>query len=288
MTNMLHYDIMVIEVYAVKEEQYLEVRHKTIRKANELIQKSRFSLTLQQQKILLYLISQITPYDETFKQYEFSIPEFCRICGIQVESGKNYKDLKTAIKDIRDKSIWVTMPNGMDSLLSWIEKARIDSGSGIVQIKLDDDMKPFLLQLKENFTQYELIFTLHFKSKYTIRLYELIKSIHFQELQEYKKRYDVDELRRLLDADIYKEYRNLKQRVLTPSTKEINEYSDKIVTMEEIRQGRKVLAVEFTISSKETLDVVKIRDTIDKEMGADQVTLWDMLEQKRLVTAEST
>lgn len=271
----------------MQDEQYLEARHKTIRKANELIQKGRFSLTLQQQKVLLYLISQITPYDEDFKQYEFSIPEFCRVCGIQADSGKNYKDLKTAIKDIRDKSVWVTMPNGVDSLLSWIEKARIDSGSGIVQIKLDDDMKPFLLQLKENFTQYELIFTLHFKSKYTIRLYELIKSIHFQELQEYKRRYDVDELRRLLDAGIYKEYRNLKQRVLTPSMKEINEYSDKIVTMEEIRRGRKVLAVEFTISSKETLEVVKIKDTIDREMGTGQVTLWDMMEQESLVTAES-
>lgn len=267
----------------MKEDQYLAIRHKTVRKANELIQKSRFSLSLQQQKIILYLISQISPQDEEFKQYEFSIPEFCRVCGIETESGKNYSDLKSAIKDIRDKSIWVTMPDGLESLIAWIEKAKINPGSGSVTIRLDDDMKPFLLQLRENYTQYELIFTLHFKSKYTIRLYELIKSIHYHEMKAYTRKYGVDELKKLLDAEIYTEYRNFKQRVLTPSIKEINTYSDKVVTMEEIKRGRKVLAIEFTIASKDTLDVIKIRDEIDKEMGTDQLTLWDQLEDKGYV-----
>ena len=267
----------------MKEDQYLAIRHKTVRKANELIQKSRFSLSLQQQKIMLYLISQISPQDEEFKQYEFSIPEFCRVCGIETESGKNYSDLKSAIKDIRDKSIWVTMPDGLESLIAWIEKAKINPGSGSVTIRLDDDMKPFLLQLRENYTQYELIFTLHFKSKYTIRLYELIKSIHYHEMKAYTRKYGVDELKKLLDAEIYTEYRNFKQRVLTPSIKEINTYSDKVVTMEEIKRGRKVLAIEFTIASKDTLDVIKIRDEIDKEMGTDQLTLWDQLEDKGYV-----
>ena len=267
----------------MKEDQYLAIRHKTVRKANELIQKSRFSLSLQQQKIILYLISQISPQDEEFKQYEFSIPEFCRVCGIETESGKNYSDLKSAIKDIRDKSIWVTMPDGLESLIAWIEKAKINPGSGSVTIRLDDDMKPFLLQLRENYTQYELIFTLHFKSKYTIRLYELIKSIHYHDMKAYTRKYGVDELKKLLDAEIYTEYRNFKQRVLTPSIKEINTYSDKVVTMEEIKRGRKVLAIEFTIASKDTLDVIKIRDEIDKEMGTDQLTLWDQLEDKGYV-----
>lgn len=261
----------------------MAVRHKMVRKANALIQKSRFDLSMQQQKILLYLISQITPYDEDFKQYEFRISEFCKVCGIDGTSGKNYKDLKDAIQEIRNKSIWVTMPNGVDSLLSWVEKARMDSGSGTIQIRLDDDMKPFLLQLKQNYTQYELIFTLHFKSKYTIRLYELIKSIHFHELEEYQKDFAVDDLRQLLDAEKYQHYKDLKRRVLLPSVREINEYSDKIVTMEEVKTGRWITSVVFTIKSKPTLEVLQIRDAIDKELGTDQISLWDELENKGLV-----
>ena len=98
-----------------------ELRGKTVVKANELIQKSRFNLSLQQQKIVLYLISQITPYDEDFKLYEFSISEFCRVCGIDETSGKNYQDLKAAIKEIADKSLWITLEDE-ETLLRWIEK----------------------------------------------------------------------------------------------------------------------------------------------------------------------
>ena len=44
---------------------------KKVNKSNDLIQRSRFNLSLQEQKIILYLISQITPYDHDFKLYEF-------------------------------------------------------------------------------------------------------------------------------------------------------------------------------------------------------------------------
>lgn len=271
------------------ETRILDIRNGMVRKANDLIQKSRFNLSLQQQKIVLYLISQITPFDEEFKTYEFSIPEFCRVCGIISDGGKNYNDLKTAVKDIADKSLWVTLANGDETLLRWIEKAKITSGGGTIKIRLDDDMKPYLLQLKENYTQYELIFTLHFKSKYTIRLYELIKSIHFHDLETYKRKYPVDDLRRLIDAEIYTEYRNLKQRALLPAISEINEYSDKKISMEEIRRGRKVIAVEFTIESKDSLETLKIRDGIEKEMGLlpGQVTLWDEMTEKGYIPPEN-
>ncbi len=266
----------------MQEDNYLAARGKTVTKANELIQKSRFSLSLQQQKIVLYLISQITPYDEDFKLYNFSIPEFCRVCGIDETSGRNYEALKSAIKEISDKSVWITLENGKQTLVRWIEKPYIDDGKGFIQIRLDNDMRPFLLQLKQNFTQYQLIYTLHFKSKYTIRMYELIKSIHFNELETYKRKYTIEELQRLLDAATYKEYRDLKRRVLTSAIREINEYSDKNVSMEEVRRGRKVLAVEFTITTKESMESLKIRSRIEHEFGTDQ-TLWDELQEKGYV-----
>ena len=60
------------EVIALKQDsKILDVRHKTVVKANDLIQKSRFSLSVQQQKIVLYLISQITQFDTEFKLYDF-------------------------------------------------------------------------------------------------------------------------------------------------------------------------------------------------------------------------
>jgi plasmid replication initiation protein len=278
--------MMLPEVRTMKEDtKYLELRNATVVKANDMIQKSRFNLTLQQQKIILYLISQIEPGDKEFQTYEFSITEFCRVCGIDI-SGKNYNDLKENIKEISCKALWVTMPNGDESLLRWIEKAKIINAGGLIQIRLDDDLKPFLLQLKENFTKYELVYTLHFKSKYTIRLYELIKSIHYHELQEYRRRFDVDELRRILGAETYPIYKNFKQRVLSPTIEEINKYSDKTLAIEEIKQGRKIVAIELIVGSKDSLETMRIRDGIDKEMGMlpGQTSIYDEMVEKGIVS----
>ena len=261
------------------EKQIASLRNRTVVKANELIQKSRFNLSLQQQKIVLYLISQITPFDEEFKLYEFSIAEFCKVCGIDDTSGKNYTDLKQAIKEIADKSLWISIEDE-ETLLRWIEKPYINKNSGRIRIRLDEDMKPFLLQLKENFTKYELLWTLHFKSKYTIRLYELIKSIHFHELEQYNREFKLDNLRRMLGAENYTTYQTFKTRVLIPAVNEINSYSDKNVVYEPIKDGKSVVSIKFTISTKDVIERVKLQSDIEKEFGLDQLTLWDALEDK--------
>ena len=45
-------------------------RGQVVLKANSLIQKTRYSLSLQEQKIILYIISKLEPTDEEFKHYE--------------------------------------------------------------------------------------------------------------------------------------------------------------------------------------------------------------------------
>lgn len=256
------------------EQTYLEKRNNRVVKANELIQKSRFSLSLQQQKIVLYLISQIMPADEEFKLYDFSISEFCKVCGIDYYSGKNYADLKAAIKDIADKSLWIKLPTGKETLIRWIEKPYIDEKSGVIEIKLDEDMKPFLLQLKENFTQYELLWTLKFKSKYTIRLYELVKSIHYHDVNEYRRVFTLDELRRILGAETYKTYQAFKERVLEPAINEINAFSDKNVDYRTEKTGRSVSRIMLIVSSKDTIDRLKLQSEIEKEFELGQMSLW--------------
>lgn len=227
-------------------------RYNTVVKANTLIQNSRFSLTAQQQKIVLYIISQIEPFDEELKLYSFEITEFCKLCGIEPK-GANYNFLKNAVKDISDKSIWITLDNGKETLVRWIEKPYIDERSGTIQIKLDEDMKPYLLQLKEKFTKYELIYTLNFKSKYSIRLYEFLKSIHYKPLKPYSQTIEIEKFMRLLDST-YKEFKDFHKRVLIPAQKEINKFSDILFNYELITKGRKTTDIKITIQSKEIID----------------------------------
>lgn len=259
----------------MSELHITDPRERKVTKANELIQKSRFSLSAQQQKIVLFLISQINPWDEDFKVYKFSIAEFSRVCGISRLGGKDYAEMKAAIKEIADKSLWVRLDNGKETLLRWIEKPYIDEGKGTVEIRLDKDMKPYLLQLRENFTDYELVYTLRFRSKYSIRLYELVRSVHYHDMERVCCRFSVSQLKELLDAGEYGEYRDFKRRVLKTAVNEVNLYSDRDVEYTELKQGRKVMGLEFIIKAKSLDERLTLRAEIDRTMGPPQLSFWD-------------
>jgi plasmid replication initiation protein len=231
---------------------------KMVVKANDLIQKSQFDLSLLQQKVVLFLISQLKTWDEDFKLYEFSIADFCKACCIDYKSGKNYSMLKSAIKEIADKSIWVTLENGKHTLVRWIEKPYINEQSGTIQIRLDNDMKPYLLQLQDNFTQYELVWALQFKRKYSVRLYELAKSIHYNELASYERVYELEELRKLMGAEKYNTWQTFKIRALEPAIEEINSCSDKIIEYQTITYGKVVGRVRLIIKSKEITERLEL------------------------------
>ena len=247
----------------------VKAQSQTIIKANDLIQRSRFSLSLLQQKAVLYLISQIQPTDEDFKLYEFSISDFYKVCGITNDSGRNYEMLKSSIKEIADKSLWITLPNGKETLVRWIEKPYIDKNNGTIRIKLDADMKPFLLQLQSNFTKYELFWTLQFRKKYSVRLYELVKSIHYNELVPYEKIYDLEELKKLLDAENHKTFQHFKERALEPAIEEINEYSDKVVEYEPIRYGRTIGRIKLKVATKDAMLRLQLRVEQEKSLGVE-------------------
>jgi plasmid replication initiation protein len=227
-----------------------ELRDYKVVKSNDLIQKSRFQLSLQEQKIILYLISKIKPDDEIFTEHEFKIIEFCQMCGIEIYNGKNHKNVKDAIKNLADKSVWITLETGTETLIRWINKARINKKSGIVKIRLDDDMKPYLLQLKERFTSYELLYTLAMKSQYSVRMYELLKSYEWR----HKQTFQIEELKRILLAENYTLFPDFKRKVLDISMREINELSDITVTYEIIKEGRKYTKLDFSINLKKGLE----------------------------------
>ena len=234
------------------------------------------------QRVLLYLVSRINPEDDSFQPIEFSVSEYCAIAGIDTTNGKHYIALKSAIKSLADKSIWITMPDGKYKLFRWISTAEINPNSGIVQIQFFDGMKPYLLKLRENFTSFQLVWTLRFRSKFSHRLYELIKSIHYNELESYTRTYPVDELRRIMGAEHYGTYQAFKARALSPACDEINEYSDKTLAWTPIKTGKQVTAITLTIGTKDAMERIELQDRIEKELGIlpGQVTLWDMMKDR--------
>lgn len=239
----------------LEDNKYLAIHDSYVVKSNDLIQKSRFKLSLQQQKVVLYLCSMIKPEDEDFRKYTIPIREFCQMCSIDGVGGRQYKAIETTLEQLRQKSYIIRLNKNLSTSVSWVSKWYLDTSASVrsVIIQLDPDMKPYLLRLKSNYTKYEYAYTLRMTHKATPRLYELLKSYHYDKLKPYDKSFDVDELRAILDAtdkDSYKQFRYFRYVVLEPAIKEINEQTDISVSLTTRKQGRTVVEVTFHIESK--------------------------------------
>lgn len=224
--------------------ELVKLRNNKVVKANTLIQQSRHHLSVQQQKVLLFIISHLKPDQKEFEWQTFDIAEFCRVCGI-VAAGDNYKDLKNAILGLKNKGFWITVDDD-DITVSWVAKAKITPKQGQIKIMLDNDMKPFLLELKARFTAFDLKYTLAMRSKYSVRLYELLKSYANQHSIV---TFDLPRFKVLIGAD-YELWYDIKRFVLETATSEINEVSDINVSWRGLKKGRSFVGIEFIISLK--------------------------------------
>ena len=252
--------------------ELVTLRNSEIKKSNLLIQQSRHQFTVQQQKILLLLISQLDPDQTSFDWQTFDIPEFCRVCGIEAQQGRTYKYVKDAVLDIRNKGFWVKVGGEEDKdrevIMSWIRQAEILPNNGKIAIKLDDQMKPYLLELREKFTQYQLKYALAMRSKYAVRLYELLKSYENKKKGQTDVDFSLDWFKIRVGVD-YERWVDIRRFVIDTAIKEINVVSDIFVTYETMKRGRAVAGVKFLIESKKDWDsqVAAERAVFDRLKG---------------------
>lgn len=228
-----------------------ESREMIVSKANFLVQHGRFKLSIPEQKTLAYIISLIPPRksktDIQPLEYKFNIREYCKVCGFSYDSGKNYADIKTTLQKLSDRSFWLPIGDE-DVLCRWLSKAKTNKKSGIATVKLDEDLLPFLLDLQKDFTAYQLLDILPMTSKYSIRLYDLLKS--YANLTTWT--FGADELQDMLDSEYKDNFSDFEKRVLKVAEKEINKYTALNVRHEVAERGRynKVTKIKFYIYTK--------------------------------------
>jgi len=144
-----------------------------VRQSNKLVE-ARYSLTLNEQRVILSLISMIHPKDKDFQYYELDITQLTKLMGIDPKHAT--RDVENVIFSVQlrattRKAILYGCPTryGID-WLSAVKKV-----GNKIQLRFDPSLKPYLLQLKKQFTQFQLEIIVQFKSAYTIRIYALLK-----------------------------------------------------------------------------------------------------------------
>lgn len=219
--------------------------------ANDLIG-GRQSLKLNSAKLIRAAIMQIVPEDEELKPYVITIKELSEL--LKVSESNLYRDIDDItddiiknpvfIKEISRRQIkWIKIP--------WVTRCEYNSDVGVA-IKLNDDLKPFLIKLREYYTQYSLDNILTMKSTYSIRIFELLQEKIKTKLLGRNGEYveiSVQELRECCDCeDKYKSFNNFKTRVIDTACKEINTLTMFRVKYIYSKHGKSIVAIVFHVN----------------------------------------
>lgn len=251
-----------------------KMREYLVVKGNELIQRNRFELSLPEQKTVAFICSMIKPIESLDRangapfqlEYEFNIRDYCKVCGIDYDNGKNYADVKATLKRLRDRSMWMSLDNDSETIVAWLDRVTTNKKSGIAKIRIDDRLAPYLFDLGVKFTQYQLYNILAMKSAFSVRIYELMRSYAFQK----SKTFDLDELKQLLSVKNVKSYDrfpDFRRKVLEKAQEEINELTDIDIYFEPILKGRKTVKVKFRIETKNAIERYLAGATANDRLG---------------------
>ena len=122
--------------------------------------------------------------------------------------------------------------------------AEYNKTKNIVTLKFAIDLKPFLLNLKNNFTSYELGNVIKLNNSYSLRIYEILKSKLFRN----NFQIELEELYGMV-VNKYDRYSDFKKNILEKCKEELAEKTDISFDFEEIKTGRKVTSIKFIITS---------------------------------------
>lgn len=220
--------------------------------ANNLIG-GKQALKLNSAKLIRSAIMQVVRDDEELKPYIITVKELAELLG--VSASNVYRDVEEITDDIIKNPVYVKEEIVGKSIkwikIPWVSKCEYNSDIGVA-IKLNEELKPFLINLKEHYTQYTLQEVLTMKSVYAIRIFEMLQSKIMSRMLP-KDGTDIEisvqEIRECCDCeDKYPAFGNLKDKVIDKAVSEINRVTMFRVDYSYRKKSRTVVAIIFHVN----------------------------------------
>jgi len=220
-------------------------------------------------QIFLHLVSKIGGVDEFGKylqpeqlqrEHILTAQEFSEVFNANVDN--SYKVLRKAVDKLMKTDIKIEKPEDKGIVrINVCSKAEYNKNEGRISIKFTDDIMPYLAQVRKKFVLYNLKEIANFGSLYTTRLYELIQE--FKDTGYMIK--SVAQLREMFAVgNNFKLYGDLKKRTFEHACKEINDHYKMNLGFEEIKEGRKIVAVKFVFKKTRIHKVINQENGIEK------------------------
>jgi len=235
---------------------------KTVVKANKMV-KAKTSFTKLEHRIVASLIAQIEHGQESFETQRVSLRRIMERAG--VESTEIFRKAREICDRLIEKGIGICTyeQNGrVYTAYTLFRECRYIEREGVIEAKFEEEMRPFLLQLKDRFTMYSLNFFLQLPSRHSMRIYELLKMR--EDLGA--MRISVDELRETLGLEnSYEYFTDLKRHVIEKARDQIAEYTDIEFTYTVERDGRTAERLRFFVRKNQAVEEDKEESLIQAD-----------------------
>ena len=241
----------------------LELKNELVVKKSEQLVYGKYKLSATAQKLVTTVVSLVQKEDEYNKEYCILAKDFIELSGTKT----NDRDaLKNACEEILSKPLKISTERGW-LMANWCNDIEYVHEKGIITYKVSEKLKPYIIDLKNNYLKYDLKNILPLKSEYSIRVYEWLKDI-YNSKERYNKKmieeFEIDFLReRLIVPDSYNT-NNVFTRVIDKAKEDLEKHTDIRFTYQALKKGsgNTFTHIEFTISKN--FDVLEEMEKIEQ------------------------
>lgn len=226
-------------------------------KENSLVSKMAM-FSLSELRLIAFCLAHYDSRTEDSRMFTARISDLTKIFP-SMDKKSAYALVRQTMLRINQKPLELEK-DGVKYFWNWFAGFSYRTGEGEFKFCITEEIKPYLMQLKGNFTQYRLEDVYQFNSQNSWKLYENLK----QRLNMQRWKVSLDDLRQALGLlGKYERWDRFKLSVIDKSLKEINDLSDINVTYEKEKRGRSVSGVVFFIDSKQPKGTVTLESDKD-------------------------
>ena len=207
---------------------------------------ARFNMSALEMQFFLALLSRIGRDDDSFAVCEVPVREICS----NSTSNAIYNEVREMVRSVGTRALFIEAlsPDGKrvkdpDVLtLPLMGRAYYRRKTGMVEASFNENIRPYLLELRDNFTKAQLSQLLKLKSPVSHRIYWLLR-----EYAAFGKRViGLAELRNVLGltTEYLNRFDHFRDRVLDRAQMELAQ-TDLPFTYEVIKQGRVITEIRF-------------------------------------------
>jgi len=196
------------------------------------------------------------------REHTLTAKEFSEVFNTDIDNSYGY--LKKAIDKLMKTDIRVESPKNQSIIrINICSQAEYTKKEGRITIQFTDSIMPYLAQVRKKFVLYNLKEIANFNSLYTTRLYELIQE--FKDTGYMIK--SIEKLRKIFAVgDKFKKYNHFKSRTFDHACKEINFNHAMNLGYEEIKEGRKVVAIKFIFKKTKIHKITNRKTGVEKSI----------------------